>query len=121
MLSGQPPKSRFDSSLISQRRDTQHAIKVPFGSDLVEAFVDCVEEVEGYDEDEDPATVFVEARCAGLRSWTAGADGEAVVDALEDRGHVLLVVNIHSLVLALEIEDIRLVERPSRYKITRLT
>lgn len=82
MLSGQPSKPRFDSPLISQRRNTQHAVKVPLGTDLVETLVDCVKEVEGHDEDEDAATVFVEARCAGLRSWTAGADGETVVEAL---------------------------------------
>lgn len=82
MLSGQPPKLRFDSPLISQRRNAQHAVIVALGADLVEAFVDCVEEVEGHDEDEDAATMFVEARCAGLGSWTAGADREAVVGAL---------------------------------------
>lgn len=48
----------------------------------METFVDCVEEIEGHDEDEDAATVLVEARCAGLGSWAAGADCETVVDAL---------------------------------------
>ena len=82
MLSGQPPKSRFDSPLIGQRRDTQHAVKVALGADLVEAFVDCVKEVERHNEDEDAPTVFDEPRCAGLRSSIAGSDGETVVDIL---------------------------------------
>lgn len=95
MLSGQPPKSRLDGSLISQRRNTQRAVKIPLGTDLVEAFIDGIEEVEGHDEDEDTATVFVETWCAGLGSWTARPNCEPVVEVLKDRGHVLVIVNIH--------------------------
>lgn len=46
-------------------------------------FVDGVEEVGGYDEDMDPATVFGVSRGAGLGFGIAGTDGDAIVDSLD--------------------------------------
>lgn len=89
MQRSQPPKPRLDSFLIGERGDAQHAVKVACDLDLVEGFVEGVEEVAGYDENEDAAAM---ARVFGggrLRTRFAGADCDAVVDALEEGGCVL--------------------------------
>lgn len=52
-------------------------------------FVDCVEEVEGYDQDVDAPAVLGEARCSRPGFGGAGADGQGVVDCLGPGGYKL--------------------------------
>ena len=57
----------------------------------MEGFVQRVEEVAGDDKDEDASSVCHELGSLRLRPWVAGANGDAVVDALDDGGCVLSV------------------------------
>lgn len=89
MQRSQPSKPRLDSLVIGERGDPQHAVEVARNLDLVEGFVEGVEEVADNYKDEYTAAVARVFRRGRLRTGFAGADCDAVVDALEEGGCVL--------------------------------
>lgn len=89
MLGSETTEARFDSAFIGEGRDTQGAVEVACNLYAMEGLIECVEEVAGHDEDVDAPAVSRIARSARLRAGFACADGDAIVDALNNRRDVL--------------------------------
>lgn len=64
-------------------------VEVALYAEFVVCFVKGVEEVGGYDGDVDSSVVAGVAGAGGGGMRVAGANGDAVVDVLEEGGHIL--------------------------------
>jgi hypothetical protein len=80
--SGEAAEAGFDLAVGGVERDAEVGIKSAGSLEVVVGFVDCVEQVEGYDDDVDAPAVLGPAGRAGLGLGVAGADGDAVVEGL---------------------------------------
>lgn len=69
-------------------------VEVTTLSYFIVGFIDCVEEVGGYDEHVDASSVLDEARGARLGFRVAGADCEVVVETLDPPCYQLEDVSI---------------------------
>lgn len=97
MLSREPAKPRLDRPFIGKGRHSQRLVVVSSQLDLVEGLVERVEEVAGDHEDKDAAAMTLKARGLGHGTSFPGANGHAIVDALEERRCILaeLVSCVH--------------------------
>jgi hypothetical protein len=81
----EPAEARLDVAVGGGEGHAQVCVEGSLAAKLVVGLVDCVGEVERYDEDVDVAAVLVEPWAAGGRFRVAGADCETIVDGLDPR------------------------------------
>lgn len=81
----EPAEARLDVAVSGGKGHAQVGVEGSLAAKLVVGLVDCVGEVERYDEHVDVAAVAVEPRAAGSRFRGAGADCETIVDGLDPR------------------------------------
>jgi hypothetical protein len=86
---GESAKPRLDGPLVGKGRDSQETVKVARTLDLIEALIQCVEQICSYDEDKDATAVLGIPRGRRLRARIACTDGEAIVDVMKNRGDIL--------------------------------
>ena len=88
-LRGQAAEACFDFAVGARRRDAEVGVEVTGEAQVVERLHERVDEVEGEDEDVDPPAVRGVEGLAWLWVRLAGADGEPVVEALQEARGVL--------------------------------
>lgn len=108
VLGSQTTEARFDSAFIGERRDAQGTVEVACDLYAMEGLVESVEEVAGHDEDVDAPAVSRIARSAGLRAGFACTNGDAIVDALDNGGDVLMRMLL--MTVYLELRNTALIE-----------
>lgn len=82
-------ETRLYGAAVRCREHAQELVEVGIGADPSVCLDERVDEIAGYHEDVDSSVVALVSWAAGLGVRRAGADGDAVVDVLEEVGRVL--------------------------------